>query len=56
VAWAVGTRLGHGFGGSLVALAAGGVVLLAVYVALARALRVRELTELLGRVRGRRTA
>ncbi len=56
VSWAVGTRLGNGFGGSLVALAAGGVVLLAVYVALARALRVRELTELLGRVRGRSAA
>jgi putative peptidoglycan lipid II flippase len=53
VSWAVGAWLGHGLAGSLVALAAGGLVLVTVYVALARALRVRELTELLGRLRGR---
>lgn len=54
--WAVGSWLGHGLGGSLAALAAGGVLLLAVYVGLARALRVTELSQLLGRVRGRAEA
>ena len=38
--------------GSAVALAAGGVVLLATYVLLARLLRVHELTDLAGSVRG----
>ncbi len=53
VSWAAGQRLGTGLGGSLAALTSGGVVLVIAYVGLARALRVEELTELLGRVRGR---
>jgi putative peptidoglycan lipid II flippase len=53
VSAAVGSWLGRGLGGSLVALVAGGLVLVAVYVAVARAMRVRELTELLGRIRAR---
>ena len=52
-AWVARDRLGDGLAGSFVALAAGGLVLLAVYVLLARAMRVRELTELFGRARGR---
>ncbi len=56
VSWVVGGLVGDGLLGSLVALAAGGLVLLVCYVVLARAMRVRELTELLGRVRGRATA
>jgi putative peptidoglycan lipid II flippase len=56
VSWAVGSRLGESRLASLVALTVGGAVLLAGYVALARALRVRELTELLGRLRGRAAA
>ena len=51
VAWAVGQVLGDGFGASLVSLAAGGMVLLAVYVGVARALHVAELTALLRKVR-----
>ena len=53
VSWAAGQRLGTGLGGSLAALTSGGLVLVIAYVGLARALRVEELTELLGRVRGR---
>ncbi len=44
-----GRALGDGFVGSLVSLAAGGLVLLAVYVGVARALQVAELTALLAR-------
>ena len=51
VAWAVGRALGDGFVASLVSLAAGGLVLLAVYVGVARALHVAELTALLAKVR-----
>jgi len=55
VAWAVGQGLGDGFVASLVSLAAGGLVLLAVYVGVARALHVAELTALLAKVQlGRR--
>jgi putative peptidoglycan lipid II flippase len=50
VSWVVGRSLGDGPGGSLASLAAGGAVLLLVYIGLARALRVRELTDLLARV------
>jgi putative peptidoglycan lipid II flippase len=55
VAWAVGQAVGRGLGGSLLSLAAGGLVLLVVYVGVARALHVAELTGLMARVRpGRR--
>ena len=50
VSWVVGRSLGDGPSGSLASLAAGGAVLLLVYLGLARALRVRELTDLLARV------
>jgi putative peptidoglycan lipid II flippase len=53
VAWALDRVLGDGLLPALGALAAGGLALLAAYVMIARALHVRELTELLGRVRGR---
>jgi putative peptidoglycan lipid II flippase len=46
-------RLGEGFAGSLAALAAGAAVLLVGYLALARALRVQEVRDLLATVRGR---
>jgi putative peptidoglycan lipid II flippase len=44
---------GSGVAGSLTAVAAGGTVLLAGYLGLARLLRVRELSDLLGMVRRR---
>jgi len=51
--WLVGRSLGDGVGGSMVSLAVGGVVLLAGYIAAARALRVREMDLLIGTVRAR---
>lgn len=51
LAWLVGRALGDGAMGSLASLAAGGTVLLAGYLGLARALRVAELTALLKMVR-----
>ena len=55
VAWAVGQALGDGLVGSLVVAGGRRAVLLAVYVGVARALHVAELTALLARVRpGRR--
>ena len=53
VARLVTAGLGEGPGGSLAALAAGGVVLLAGYLLLARFLRVAELNALLAMVRSR---
>lgn len=53
VARLVSDGLGHGLTGSAVALTCGGLVLLAVYLATARALRVDEVTELLTRLRRR---
>jgi len=50
VAWLVGQWLGEDMVGSAVSLAAGGLVLLLGYVAAARALHVRELTDLLARL------
>jgi putative peptidoglycan lipid II flippase len=50
VAWLVGRWLGAGLGGSAASLAAGGLVLLLGYVGVARALHVRELTDLLARL------
>lgn len=47
------SALGRGLAGSLVSLTGGGLVLLAGYLLLARALHVRELSALLGLVRGR---
>ena len=54
VAWVVGRALGDDLVGSLAALAAGGLVLLVVYVAIARLLHVDELTDMLDRLRLRR--
>ncbi len=51
--WLVGRSLGDGVGGSTASLAVGGVVLLAGYIAAARALRVREMDLLIGTVRAR---
>ena len=48
-----GSSLAEGAAASAVSLAAGGVVLLATYVLLARLLHVHELTDLVGSVRGR---
>ncbi|RKN36032.1 murein biosynthesis integral membrane protein MurJ [Streptomyces hoynatensis] len=45
--------LGEGLVGSLAALAAGGLVLLALFYVAARRMRVEELTALIGMVRGR---
>jgi putative peptidoglycan lipid II flippase len=56
IAWAVGLWLGQGSAGSALALVAGGLVLLAAYVGIARALHVDELTGLLGRLRRRSPA
>jgi putative peptidoglycan lipid II flippase len=53
VAWVVGRWLGDGPAGSAASLAAGGVVLLALYVLGARMLRVRELDALVATARGR---
>ncbi len=53
VAWLIGRALGDGLLGSLASLAAGGVVLLTLYLAAARLLRVSELEVLLGTVRAR---
>ena len=50
VAWLVGQWLGDDLVGSAVSLAAGGLVLLLGYVGAARALHVRELTDLLARL------
>jgi putative peptidoglycan lipid II flippase len=49
----VGRWLGDGPAGSAASLAAGGVVLLALYVLGARMLRVRELDALVATARGR---
>ena len=54
VAWGVGQWLGDGMLGSAASLAAGGSVLLAVYLAVARLLQVDELTDMLARLRPRR--
>ena len=48
--WSAGP-LGDGFGGSVASLAAGGLVLLAIFLGVARALHVEELDALLARVR-----
>ncbi len=53
VARLVTASLGDGAGGSLVALVAGGFVMLAGYLLLARVMRIPELTALLGMVRSR---
>ncbi|MEU6056619.1 murein biosynthesis integral membrane protein MurJ [Streptomyces sp. NPDC047097] len=45
--------LGRGAGGSLIALAAGGLVLLVVFYVAARKMRIAELNTLVGMVRGR---
>jgi putative peptidoglycan lipid II flippase len=45
--------LGHGLLGSLTALAGGGIILLGVFYAAARRMRVEELTAMVGMVRGR---
>jgi putative peptidoglycan lipid II flippase len=45
--------LGEGLGGSLVALATGGIVVLVGYLTLGRALHIEELTDLTGTLRGR---
>jgi putative peptidoglycan lipid II flippase len=56
VASLVGRWLGDGLAGSAASLAAGGLVLLLGYVGAARALHVRELTDLVGRVGARTRA
>ena len=53
VARLVTASLGEGAAGSLVALVAGGIVMLAGYLLLARVMRIPELTALLGMVRSR---
>lgn len=53
VAWVTGRWLGDGPVGSAASLAAGGTVLLALYVVAARLLRVRELDALVASARGR---
>ncbi|MEU1276942.1 murein biosynthesis integral membrane protein MurJ [Streptomyces sp. NPDC005805] len=53
VAFGVVTALGSGAGGSLVALVAGGIVLLGVFFVAARKMRIAELNALVGMVRGR---
>ena len=53
VARLVTASLGEGAAGSLAALVAGGVVMLGGYLLLARALRIAELSALLGMVRSR---
>ena len=50
VAWLVGQWLGDDLVGSAVSVAAGGLVLMLGYVGAARALHVRELTDLLARL------
>jgi putative peptidoglycan lipid II flippase len=51
VAWLIGEAAGRGLFASLIALAAGGSVLLVGYIGTARLLHVDELTQLLRRVR-----
>jgi putative peptidoglycan lipid II flippase len=53
VSWLVSRSLGNGLTGSLASLAAGGLVLLAVYLLLARVLHVRELSTLTSSLRSR---
>ncbi|MCY7372641.1 MAG: murein biosynthesis integral membrane protein MurJ [Spirochaetaceae bacterium] len=53
VSWLVARRLGDGLSGSVASLAAGGAVLLVLYLLLGRALRVRELAALATFVRAR---
>ncbi len=51
--WLVARRLGEGLPGSAASLAAGGAVLLVLYLLIGRALRVRELADLTVLVRSR---
>lgn len=53
VSWLVGRELGDGPVGSLASLVGGGVVLVPAYLLGARALRVREVSDLLGAVTAR---
>jgi putative peptidoglycan lipid II flippase len=53
VSWLVGRAMGDDLTGSAVSLAAGGVVLLGIYLTAARMLHVRELETLVATVRGR---
>jgi putative peptidoglycan lipid II flippase len=53
VAYGVLMALGSGAGGSLVALVAGGVVLMGVFFVAARRMRIEELNAMVGMVRGR---
>ncbi|MEV0978726.1 murein biosynthesis integral membrane protein MurJ [Streptomyces sp. NPDC049915] len=51
--YGIGHALGQGVAGSFAALLAGGVVLLGVFYAAARRMRIEELNSLVGMVRGR---
>jgi putative peptidoglycan lipid II flippase len=53
VSWLVARSMGNGLGGSAASLAAGGAVLLALYLLLARLLHVRELESLTTGLRSR---
>ncbi|MFP1626024.1 murein biosynthesis integral membrane protein MurJ [Streptomyces sp. 5K101] len=52
-AFGVMTALGSGAGGSLVALVAGGAVLMGVFLVAAKRMRIEELNAMVGMVRGR---
>lgn len=52
-AWAIQRALGSGKGGATVALFGGGLALAITYLVVAKLLRAREVTEVLGMVRGR---
>jgi putative peptidoglycan lipid II flippase len=53
VGWALMRALGQGFAGALAAVVVGGIVLLAVFYAAARRLRIEELNAMVGMVRSR---
>ncbi|MFR9723534.1 murein biosynthesis integral membrane protein MurJ [Streptomyces sp. MS19] len=53
VGFAVLGALGEGIVGSIAALAAGGLILLAIFYVAARRMRIEELTALVGMIRGR---
>ncbi|GGZ23657.1 murein biosynthesis integral membrane protein MurJ [Streptomyces poonensis] len=51
--YGISRSLGQGVGGSMLALAGGGIVLLGVFYAAARRMRIEELNSMVGMVRGR---
>jgi putative peptidoglycan lipid II flippase len=51
--YAISRSVGQGVGGSMLALAGGGIVLLGVFYVASRRMRIEELNSMVGMVRGR---